>query len=107
MRLAAITVVALLGLVPLAAAQEGGNPSKGLAYARTHCADCHALERGDAYWPGLRAASFVHIANTPGMTETALSVWFQTPHRDMPNLIIAEADRRDIIAYIVSLRAKP
>jgi mono/diheme cytochrome c family protein len=107
MHFAVIVVVLFLISVPFAVAQEGGNAAKGLAYARTQCAECHAVERTDGFSPGTRAASFVHIANTPGVTATALLVWFQTPHRTMPNLIIPEADRRDIIAYIVSLRAKP
>jgi len=107
MRLALIFGVTFLGLVPSAAAQEGGSASKGLAYARTHCAECHAVERTEGPAPQGRAASFAAIANTSGMTAMALSVWFQTPHPTMPNLIIPEADRRDVIAYIVSLRVKP
>ena len=49
-------------------------------------------------------ATFKAIANTPGMTPTALAVWFQTSHPTMPNFILAPEDRDDVIAYIVSLR---
>jgi hypothetical protein len=31
-------------------------------------------------------ASFVTIANSPGMTETALYAFLQTSHRNMPNI---------------------
>ena len=33
----------------------------------------------------------------------ALTVWFQSPHTNMPNLILEPAARDDVIAYIVSL----
>ena len=38
------------------------------------------------------------------MTGTALSVWLRTPHKSMPDLIIEQEDRNNVIAYIVSLR---
>ena len=38
------------------------------------------------------------------MTATALAVWLRTPHKSMPNLMIAPQDRNNVIAYIVSLR---
>jgi hypothetical protein len=31
-------------------------------------------------------------------------VWFQSPHPNMPNLILEPGARDDVIAYIVSLR---
>ena len=34
----------------------------------------------------------------------ALTVWFQSPHSNMPNLILEPSDRDDVIAYILSLR---
>jgi hypothetical protein len=49
-------------------------------------------------------ATFETIANTPGMTALALSVWLTTPHREMPHLILSAQEREDIIAYITSLR---
>ncbi len=49
-------------------------------------------------------ATFKTIANTPGMTETAILVWLQTPHPTMPNLMIETGDRDDVIAYIASLK---
>jgi hypothetical protein len=38
------------------------------------------------------------------MTEMALNVFFQTPHRAMPNLILTPDRKREVIAYILSLR---
>ena len=53
-----------------------------------------------------RTASCLTIANTKGMTGRALTVWLQTSHPNMPNLIVAAEDRDDLIAYILSLRDK-
>ena len=55
----------------------------------------------------LLVAPFRTIANASGMTATAISVFLRTPHRSMPNLMIEEADRNNVIAYIMSLRADP
>jgi len=38
------------------------------------------------------------------MTAMALNVFFQTPHRTMPNLILESDQKNDIIAYIMSLK---
>jgi hypothetical protein len=40
------------------------------------------------------------------MTGLALAVFLRTPHRNMPNLIISDRDRDNVIAYILSLRDK-
>jgi hypothetical protein len=56
--------------------------------------------------PDQHAPTFAAIAETPGMTGTALAVWFRTSHPTMPNLVIQEQDMEDVIAYILSLRTK-
>jgi hypothetical protein len=40
------------------------------------------------------------------MTALALNVFLRTPHRSMPNLVISDGDRDNVIAYILSLRDK-
>jgi mono/diheme cytochrome c family protein len=91
----------LLGASP-AVAQQTGDAGRGLVYAQRQCSGCHAIAGGRL--AGI--ATFTEIANTPGMTPLALMVWFQTPHPNMPNLILDPRDRDDIIAYIVSLRER-
>ena len=88
-------------------AQEPGDPRKGLAYAQERCAECHAVVPAERNSPRPGLATFKTIANTPGMTGTALSVWLRTPHTSMPNLIIEAEDHDNVIAYIVSLRERP
>jgi mono/diheme cytochrome c family protein len=95
----AAVCLCLMGASP-AGAQPTGDARQGLIYAQQNCSDCHAIIGGRR--AGI--ATFKEIANTPGMTRTALIVWFQTPHPNMPNLILAPSDRDDIIAYILSLR---
>ena len=44
------------------------------------------------------------MATTPGMTHRALAVWLQSSHENMPNLMVPQDDRDDVIAYILSLK---
>jgi cytochrome c2 len=87
-----------------ASAQELGDPQKGLAYARMVCVECHSVERVQARSPNGNAPAFAAVATAPGMTEMALRVWFQTPHRTMPNLRLDNGEKDNLIAYILSLK---
>ena len=89
-----------------AKAQELGDANMGLRYAERNCVECHAVTPGETLSPNLDAPPFVAVANTPGMTATALAVWFRTPHPTMPNLLIEGEDKDNIIAYILSLKRK-
>jgi hypothetical protein len=50
------------------------------------------------------SALLAKIASTPGVTGTALFVLLQTPHREMPDLIIPAKEKADVVAYILSLQ---
>ena len=84
-------------------AQEG-DVARGADIARTVCAACHIVVRGQAAPPNSRAPPFSMLANTPGMTSIALSAALLTSHRSMPNIILEPDERRDVIAYILSLQ---
>ena len=86
------------------AAEELGNAQRGLAYAQANCVGCHAILRDDPNSPNPDSPAFKAVADTPGITRTALSVFFRSPHPTMPNLIIAPEDADDLIAYIMSLK---
>ena len=94
--------VALIGGATIAGAQEVGDARKGLIFAEKICAECHAVKAGQKV--PATAPTFMAIANTRGMTAMALTIFFRTPHRDMPNLVLTDDDRDDVIAYILSLR---
>ena len=85
-------------------AQEIGQAGRGLESARHLCAECHAVQREAARSPNDNAPPFATIASVPGMTATALSAALNTPHRTMPNIMLAADERADIIAYILSLK---
>jgi tetratricopeptide (TPR) repeat protein len=94
--------------VPVAEAADAGDRRRGLAYARRHCASCHNIQGTDAPSPNQKATPFRTVANTPGMSVTALTVWSRTTHPTMPNFVMEPRDMDDLIAYILSLReAKP
>ena len=90
--------------VPIADVEDIGDTRKGLAYAQRICSACHNVLRSDAASPNKQAPPFRKIANTPGMTVTALTVWSRTTHPTMPNFVIDPQDMDDLIAYMLSLR---
>lgn len=97
-------VLATLAIVTSAHGQQLTDRQKGRILARQVCAECHAVGRQRLHSANSEAPSFVAVASTPGMTEMALNVFFQTPHRAMPNLILTPDQKREVIAYILSLR---
>lgn len=95
----------LLGLTSgVAAAQTSESVARGFFYSDRVCGECHAVAAGEKSSNDPAAPTFDIIANTPGMTATALNVWLHTSHPTMPHLIV-EADRIvDIAAYIGTLK---
>ena len=83
---------------------EVGDAGQGLAYAQKTCSGCHNVLRTGAASPNKDAPPFKQIANTPGMSITALTVWSRTSHPTMPNLMIPPNDMDNLITYIMSLR---
>jgi mono/diheme cytochrome c family protein len=85
-------------------AQDSGNVGHGREIAQNICSACHVVSRGQPVSPNSEAPPFPKLADTPGMTTIALSVALQTSHRLMPNIILQPDERRDVIAYILSLK---
>jgi mono/diheme cytochrome c family protein len=90
-------------LIPSAAAEQVGNAAEGANYAKQVCAQCHAIDRTGAS-PEATAPPFRDVANTPGMTGTALTVWLSTSHPTMPNIALERHDMENIVAFILSLK---
>jgi len=90
----------------VANAQEIGNAAAGRAFAQDACASCHAIGPKQTASPNSDAPSFQELADTSGMTATALTVWLQTSHPTMPNLQLTQDEKDDVIAYILSLRTR-
>ena len=85
-------------------AQSVSEQLKGAAFAQQICAECHAVQPGQPRSPNGQAPTFEIVAKTPGMTAIALTAILRTPHRAMPNIILADDDLRNVIAYIMSLK---
>jgi mono/diheme cytochrome c family protein len=105
-----IRAIALASILTASAfatnAQEvSGDAETGRVYAREVCSPCHAVTAEQASQRLIAIApDFQHIANTPGMTATALRAFLQTPHPKMPDLILKPEQTADVIAFLLSLR---
>ena len=108
MTLRSIPPVLAATLVPIAALAQDlpGDPVAGLEFARGHCAQCHYVESDWVDFYLLEGPDFTEIALKPVYTELALRAVLQTPYKRMPNYILTPAETDDVIAYILSLRAK-
>jgi len=112
-----IALFAVLGLEgcarhagpPVAAAAVQADPQEDIAagrdYALRACADCHNVTlREPRLVAGVGAPDFYAIAAERTTTRAGLNVFLLTPHATMPNFIIADQDRRNVIAYILTFR---
>jgi cytochrome c len=105
MRRLIVAVVAVLALAsPPAGAQSIGSPAAGRDLAGQWCSSCHAINAGAAESPRAAATAFAAIAAQPRTTETSLRFFLQTPHIDMPNLVLKPEQIDDLVAHILSLR---
>jgi mono/diheme cytochrome c family protein len=89
-----------------AARAQEADIAAGQAYATKVCAACHAVLVNENMSPLAEAPTFQSVADTPGMTEMALTVWLQSSHPTMPNIILKPDDLRNVVAYIRSLAKK-
>ena len=107
-----VRIVMLVGILAAAAcaanAQDpSGNSEAGRVYAREVCAPCHAITAEQASQRIITVApDFQTIANTSGITATALRAFLQTPHPKMPNLILSPEQSADVIAFVLTLRER-
>ncbi len=87
-----------------AAAQAPPMAGEGLRVARQWCAGCHVVSR-DMPQPttGDSAPTFPGLATRSTTTETALRVFMQTPHANMPNWQLSRSELDAVVAYILSL----
>lgn len=79
--------------------------SRGLAFARAHCAGCHAVTEGRTS-PNPESPPFEAIVNTPGLTAATLKPWLRDSH-NFPGMMsfAIEADQiDDLAAYMLTLQ---
>jgi mono/diheme cytochrome c family protein len=99
-------VTAILLTLTSGAVAQDTEVEAGAAYAEQVCSPCHAVRPHQDHSPLPQAPSFQLIATTPGMTELALTVFMQSSHLTMPNVVLEPAVLRSVIAYIRSLEIK-
>jgi mono/diheme cytochrome c family protein len=93
-----------LCVAPAAQAVETATPLQGLTFARERCSSCHGVEHGDEFSPNPLAPTFEAIADTPGMTSTAISVALRSNHQLMPDLMLSSEEIAMISAYLATLK---
>jgi mono/diheme cytochrome c family protein len=99
-----LPAVIICGLPAQAATQEMGDASKGAILAQRICAECHTVENTEISSPNTRAPNFASLAKTPGMTAMALRERLEFPHPTMPNLLLTNEQKDDVVAYLLSLK---
>ena len=97
------TLAAVLTIAALPAYAQNPEVAAGHAFARRVCVACHVVDAQSSP-PRAVGPAFHAIANTPGMTATALHAFLTTSHQKMPNLILTPEEMSGVIAYILSLR---
>ena len=106
MKRAMVLGAAMLLVSYSAAKAQDADIAAGAAYAEEVCAACHAVLANENMSPLPQAPTFQSVADTPGMTEMALTVWMQSSHPTMPNIILKSDELRNVVAYIRSLDRK-
>ena len=103
------TLVAALAATTLSAHAQDGDVAAGHSVAREAYSGCHVVEAEQQRIPRriFIGPGFRYIANTPGITATALRVFLTTSHPKTPNPILTSEQMADVIAYILSLRSEP
>lgn len=79
--------------------------ARGLAFARTTCAGCHAVEKfGESR--NQDAPPFARIANEERLTSRSLSEWLRNAHNypQQMNFTIDTNEVDDLVAYMLTLR---
>jgi mono/diheme cytochrome c family protein len=92
------------GFTSQAFTQGSGDAKRGRDLARSSCAQCHAITRGQLRSRNGFAPTFEALATGRAATRMALREALQNTHREMPNLILNDDQLEDLAAYIASLR---
>ena len=86
---------------------SAGDPVAGRLFALQSCTSCHIVAPGQAN-PEISTAApaFKAIANAQTTTVTGLHVFLISSHPTMPDFVLSDDQRENVIAYILSLRTR-
>ncbi len=78
---------------------------EGQKIAEASCGACHQIygDRTSAASAN-SGPSFQAISRMPSTTQLSIKVFLQTPHANMPNLILSREEMDALASYIVSLK---
>lgn len=88
-----------------AIAQVAGDAQAGQAVASALCRPCHAID-GASRNPTRVPPDLGAVADMPSQTALSLRVFLQTPHGNMPRYQLTPTETDDVIAYVLSLKAR-
>lgn len=93
-----------LGVVSAAAQSVSGDVQRGRELAERVCANCHNVKAEPTGPISTDVLSFPSIAKRPGVNADSLAGRIIFPHPAMPGVPLTVRERRDVIAYILSLQ---
>jgi mono/diheme cytochrome c family protein len=99
-----LSVAILVASASATLAEDPGDLQAGFNMAQHVCAKCHGISAEPSPLP--QAPRFREVADQKGMTGTALTVWMQTSHPTMPNIVLTKQQTLDVVAYILSLKGR-
>ena len=82
------------------------NVEAGRTLAQTWCKGCHDVAPGGRRMHDTGAPPFALVANSKGMTTTALTTFLFTSHNRMPDYSLTRQQVADVSAYILSLKSQ-
>lgn len=98
-------IAAVAGVVTPAVGDDiPGDVAAGQALASKECSRCHAIGGREQMLQHYNAPSFDDVAAKPQTTAISLRAFLQSSHPTMPDFVLSEAERDNVIAYILSLR---
>jgi mono/diheme cytochrome c family protein len=104
LRVAVAAVILTTSVTAARAQADLGDVDRGHDLARTTCAACHRVEKGETAEKIMDVAPFQTIANNGSRTKLALLVFLKSPHANMPDIMLSEKEIDSVIAYIMSLK---
>jgi mono/diheme cytochrome c family protein len=108
-RLGVTALLLLAGLASAGAVEQAGLLEEGRRIAREACSQCHLVDgagKSALPAPKLPGPTFAAVAAMSSTTSVAIKVFLKTPHANMPDIILSEAEIDALAVYILSLRRR-
>jgi mono/diheme cytochrome c family protein len=110
-----IVFLGLLAAMLAGCALFQSDAERGRKVADTWCSECHRVapdepsgaRPGHTMGPPVVAPSFMDVAARPYTTADSLDHFLADLHLPMPTYRLSDGERREVIAYILSLRTPP